>query len=86
VTVARADRELVAEKGSAPRLVVFMSSHGNVEEAAVIGDMVKVLTKTSEVYKAFLVLIATDYVADLKYPKAYCNILGFLQQFVVSEG
>jgi hypothetical protein len=47
--------------------------------------MVQVFAKTSDVYKAFLVIIAAYYVADLKYPKAYCNILGYLQQFVVGE-
>lgn len=64
MTVDLLDHEQMTEKSSAPRLDIFIRSDGNVDEAAVIGDMVKVFAKRSDINKAFLVLIATSYVAS----------------------
>lgn len=79
------DTELASEKGSAPRMVVFLGEHADFQEAVIIGDTIKVLTHAKNIEYALLLLIGCYYVAGLEYPKIYSNFLGFVQQFVVGE-
>jgi len=65
---------------------VFLASDGNVEESVVVGDEMKIFSKSKSIYEAIILLVGTYYVVDLHYLKPFCNILGLLQQFVVGEG
>ena len=79
------DGETGSEQLSAPRLVVFLDQHGNMEEAVITADTAKAFTRANDIYEAVLLLIGAYYVADFSYPKVYCNILSILQQVVVGE-
>ena len=85
VPAASIDAETASVKSSAPRLVVFVGIHGEMEEAVITADSTRVFTRASSFYEAMLLLIAAYYVADFAYPKVYVNILSILQQFVVGE-
>jgi len=72
-------------KSSAPRLVVFIGVHGDMEEAIITADTARIYTRASDVYEAVLLLMASYYVADFTFPKVYANLLSIMQQFVVGE-
>ena len=77
--------EAASGKSSAPRLVVFVGVHGEMEEAVITADTSVIFTRASTIYEAVLLLMAAYYLADFSYPKVYVNLLSILQQFVVGE-
>jgi hypothetical protein len=50
---------------SPPKLVLYASDIGGIKEAVVVGDGVKVLWETWNVYLTFLILIAVYHATDL---------------------
>ena len=79
------EEQAASDQFAAPHLVLFVSSTGDLEEAVVAADTRKVFTRASDVYDAIIALVASYYVADLSFPKVYCNILSIFQQFLVGE-
>jgi len=62
-------------KFSAPPLVVFLSSVGEMEEAVIACNTVQICSRSKDVYEAVVFLTGAYYVADFSYPKVYCNML-----------
>lgn len=85
IAADKVDEQSASEQTSAPHLVLFLSSSGDLEEAVIAADTVKIYTRASDVYDAIMALIAAYYAADFTFPKPYCNILSIFQQFVVGE-
>lgn len=79
------ESETPSDKLSAPRLILFTSGQGDLEEAVIVSDGSKIFTRTNDIFEAVMLLIGTYYVADFSYPKVYCNMLSILQQHVVGE-
>jgi len=82
---SRVEDETVSEAGSSPRLVCFVDSNYDLEEAVIVADTARLFTHTTDIYESVVLLMGAYYVADVAYPKVYANILSIIQQFVIGE-
>ncbi len=74
-----------SQPGDSPRLHLFYSGD-SLDTAVVSGDGTKVMMPNCDsVECALLVLVATYYVFDIDYPRAYSMVLGFIQQSVLCQ-
>src|ERR1700759_3975813 len=75
-------KHLETHRNHGPMLVVFMIGD-HFELGTVVADGIQIETQAADMLQAFLVLLATYYVFDLSYPRAYSQLLGFFQQYVL---
>lgn len=78
-------KQLQSMEGEAPRLVVFLDTDNNIICQYVVGDDAQIFVQTVSAFDALIVLLAAYYVFDLEYPTVYCQMLGFLQHWVLEN-
>jgi len=78
------DDLLKSPAGQEPQLRVFVQD-GHFDFACIVLDSVSIEAQATDVIQALLLLLATYFVFDLSYPRPYCQVLGFLQQYVLGQ-
>ncbi|XP_046568096.1 LOW QUALITY PROTEIN: uncharacterized protein LOC124276509 [Haliotis rubra] len=66
-------------------LVVFLDSPKHILCQFIVGDNVKIFLQTQSLFDAVISLLGSYYVFDLEYPPTYCQVLGLVQHWVVSD-
>lgn len=69
---------------SFPLMYVF-SSGETVEKIFVVGDKTVIDTNVTDFYQSLIILIAVYYTFGIDYPKAFSQILGLFQIYVVGD-
>ncbi len=79
-------KELATKEREGPKVVVFLSGDSDLTGVFVAADTVYTeVNVKGGVMGGVMVLLAMYYIFDLAYPRAFHNILGMFQIFVMDE-
>ena len=77
-------KKMEEESDEFPRLVLYFTG-SQFAHAVVVADGIQIDTQANDIGFSVLVLIASYYVFNIKYPTCWQHFLGLLQHIIVQE-